>query len=142
MPKKRNRNRPEILARDVEFSSCRMSVGLRAVHQRGVEPYIESQPWLELKGTASEPVRDVKDIVISLYPKDEVVGTSRPAACGAIVGTRPQLHFVLTWPHIDFDRVWAMAVAGHLRHAHIAFTKPHYGSGLVVNSYFSNEAAE
>ena len=89
MPKRKS-DRPEILSRNVEFFSYRMSVGLRAVHQRGVDPYIETQPWLELKGRASEPVRDVKDVVISLYPKDElVVGTSRPAACGAIVGARP-----------------------------------------------------
>jgi hypothetical protein len=143
MPKKRKNSHPEILSRSVEFSSHRMSVGLRAVRQRGVEPYIESKPWLELKGTASEPVRDVKDVVISLYPEEQpAFRTYRPASCGAIVQVRPQLHFVLTWPHVDFDRVWAMAVAGHLRHAYIAFTKPHYGSGLVVNASFSNEVEE
>jgi hypothetical protein len=113
------------------------------VHHEGVEPYIESKPWLELKGTASEPVRDVKDVVVSLYPEHKhVVGTARPAACGAIVGTRRELHFVLTWPHIDFDRLWAMALAGHLTYGYISFTKPHYGSGFIVSASFSNEGEE
>jgi hypothetical protein len=68
---------------------------------RGEEPYIESQPWLELLGTATEPVRDVTNVRISMYPQDELrVGTARPAAVGAIIGARPELSVVLTWPHL------------------------------------------
>jgi len=103
--KRRPGSRPEMLSRDVEISSFRMTVRLHAVHGRGEEPYIESQPWLELLGTATEPVRDVKNVRISMYPQDELrVGTARPAAVGAIVGARPELSVVLTWPHLDFDR--------------------------------------
>ena len=99
MAKKRRSQRPELLSRNLEFSSHRVSVHLHAVHHKGVEPYIESKPWLELKGTANEPVRDVKDVVVSLYPEDKpVVGTARPAACGAIVGTRPKLKFRSSCP--------------------------------------------
>ena len=93
MPRKhRPGGRPEMLSRDVDISSFRMTVRLHAVHGRGEEPYIESQPWLELLGTATEPVRDVTDVRISMYPQDELrVGTARPAAVGAIIGARPEL---------------------------------------------------
>jgi hypothetical protein len=46
---------------------------------------------------------------------------------------------VLTWSHIDFDRLWTMALSGHLKFVHLYFTKPHYNSGLVVSASFSTE---
>ena len=43
MPRKRRpAGRPEMLTRDVEISSFRMTVRLHAVHGRGEEPYVES----------------------------------------------------------------------------------------------------
>lgn len=132
-----------MLSRDVEILSLRATVRLQAVHRRGEDPYVESQPWLELRGAATEPVRDVRDVVISMYPADTPqIGTARPASVGAIIQARPCLGFVLVWPHIDFDRVWALAMAGRLTHGHLYFTKPHYNSGLVVSASFSNEAEE
>lgn len=133
----------EMLSRNVLVSSFRATVRLRTVHHRGEEPYIESQPWLELHGTLTEPVRDVRDARISMYPKDTLeIGTARPAAVGAVIQTRPEFGVVLTWPRVDFDRVWAMAIDGCLTHAHLYLTRPHYGSGLVVSASFSNEAEE
>jgi hypothetical protein len=141
--KRRTSSRPEMLSRDFEISSLRATVRLNAVHRRGEEPYVASQPWLELQGTATEPVREVREVVISMYPVDAPqIGTARPAAVGAIVQARPQLQFVLSWPHTDFDRVWALALAGRLTHGHVYFTKPHYNSGLVVSASFSTELEE
>ena len=144
MPRKRRPGgRPEMLTRDVEVSSFRMTVRLHAVHGRGEEPYIESQPWLELLGTATEPIRDVKNVRISMYPQDELrVGTARPPVVGAIIGAMPELSVVLTWPHLDFDRVWGLVLGGRLKYSHLYFTKPHYGHGLVVSASFSNELEE
>ena len=42
------------------------------MHERGDEPEIKSQPWLDLRGVAQEPVKGVTDVVVSLYPKNEV----------------------------------------------------------------------
>jgi hypothetical protein len=135
--------RPEMLSRNIEISSFSATVRLHAVHPKGEDPYIESEPWLELRGTVTEPVRDVRDVRISMYPQDTLqVGTARPAAVGALIQARPQLSFVLKWSHVDFDRVWALAVGGRLTHAHLYFTKPHYNTGLVVNASFSNEEEE
>jgi hypothetical protein len=41
-----------------------------------------------------------------------------------------------------FDRVWVLALSGHLKFARVYFTKPHYNSGLVVSASFSNELEE
>jgi hypothetical protein len=93
---------------DRDHRSFRTSIRLCAVSRRGEEPYIESQPWLELQGAADEPVRDVREVVISLYPRDTLeIGTARPVSVGAIVQVRPHLSVVVTFRHADFDRVWA-----------------------------------
>jgi hypothetical protein len=70
------------------------------------------------------------------------VGTARPASVGAIVQARPELHAVITWSQVEFDRVWTMALGGHLKCAHLYFTKPHYHSGLIVSASFSSEVDE
>jgi hypothetical protein len=44
------------------------------------------QLQVELAGKTTEPIRDVTDVRISMYPKDKLqVGTARPAAVGAII---------------------------------------------------------
>jgi hypothetical protein len=143
MPKKRKSDKPEMMSRNVEISLFRATVRIGAVHRKGDEPFVESQPWLELHGKATEPVKSVTDVKVSLYPQDDVrVGTARPASCGAIIGAKPQLHAIITWPQVEFDRVWTLATSGHLKWAHLYFTKPHYGSGLVVSASFSTELEE
>ena len=98
-----------MLSRNVEIKSSSLTVRIAAVHRKGDEPEIESQTWLELKGVLTEPVKNVRDVVISLYPKDKMeVGTARPASCGAIIRARPELQFVITWPQHEFDRLWSM----------------------------------
>ena len=70
------------------------------------------------------------------------VGTARPAACGSIIRVKPELHAVISWPQGEFDRLWSLALAGHLKFAHMAFTQPHYNSGLVMSASFRNELEE
>src|SRR6059036_547727 len=57
--KRRKSGRPEMLSRNVVISSFSATVRLGAVHCKGENPYIEGEPWLELRGTATEGVRDV-----------------------------------------------------------------------------------
>lgn len=141
--RRRTGGRPEMLSRDVAITTFRATVRLHAVHRRGEEPEIESQPWLELLGKASEPIPDVTEVRISMYPSEPVhVGTARPASVGAIIQVKPELSVVLTWSHVEFDRAWALALAGQLKFAHLYFTRPHYNSGLVVSASFSNELGE
>ena len=95
--KKRVKNpKPEMLTRTGEISSFSATVRISAVHQRGNEPEIESQPWLELRGKLHEPVKGVTDLKVSLYPREPLtVGTVRPASVGAIIGAKPELHAIL-----------------------------------------------
>lgn len=141
MTKKRPSSRkPEILSRNLKITAFRTSLRLGILQERGDEPEIEAKPWLELTGKASEPVRDVTAWRVSMYPEEPLrLGTARPAPVGALIQARPELAIVLTWPHREFDRLWAMALSGQLKHAHVSFTKPHYNSGLVVAASFSNE---
>ena len=52
---------------------CGGAQGRRALHRQSA--------LLELHGTPNEPVLDVRDVVMSMYPKDKLeVGTARPAS--------------------------------------------------------------
>lgn len=115
--KNRRSSRPEMLSRDVVVSSFRATLRLHAVHHKGDEPSIETKPWLELQGTATEPIKDVQDVTISMYPEDDLrVGTSRPASVGAIINVRPVINVVLAWPPGEYDRLWALALSGQLKY--------------------------
>jgi hypothetical protein len=52
------------------------------------------------------------------------------------------LEVVVTLPHAEFDRLWSFALTGHLTHAWMALTKPHYNRGLVMAVSFTNEPEE
>lgn len=145
MPRKRPAaRRLKLLSRNVEITSFSARVSIRAEHRRGEEPFIETGPWLELRGTLEEPVKkDVQEVLFSVSPEEEVrIGTAQPAAVGAILGLRPQMSVVLTWPHLDFDRVWALALSGRLGFAYLAFTEPYYGKAQVVSAEFATDPEE
>ena len=128
MPRRRRGSRPNApLTRSVEISSFRASVRLSVDEPKDPQPLIEVQPWLELQGTLKEPLKDVRDVVLSVYPKaDANVGTARPASVAAIIQARPKLEVVASCPRADFEHIWTFALTGHLKHAHLVFTKPHY----------------
>jgi hypothetical protein len=137
------RTRLEIWVRTAAISSVHVSLGCHANQLRGSEPERETIGSLQLRGLLEEGVRDVREVEFHLYPADEVrVGTARPAAVGAIIGFRPYLQVVVSFNQQDFDRLWAMALNGYLRHAYLAFTKPRYTKALVTSVSFSTEPEE
>lgn len=144
VPSRRSRRRSdEILSRTVAVSEYRASLSVRAVTSRGMEPEIEGGPWLEVRGVLNEPLREASDVAINVYPTEKVeIGTARPAAVGSVIQVRPHIELVAALTHAEFDRVWAMALAGVLKHAYFACTKPHYNRALVTNLSFSNEPEE
>jgi hypothetical protein len=100
MAKNRRRSgKPEMLWRSIEISSFSARVSLDAVHHKGQEPFIEAQPWLELRGTATEPVRDVRDVKISMFLRD------RPQ-----VGSARQLEQLE--PSFKRNRTWILSCLG------------------------------
>lgn len=144
MPRKRrDTKRAELLARTAQISSCRFTQRIRAVHNRGEEPYVECGPWLELLGKLEEPVKGVTDVRISLYPLEPVVvGPVRPAAIGAVISLKLEMSVVISWSEREFDRLWSMALAGHSKFAYLAFTPPRNGRARIVSASFGSEREE
>src|SRR5437867_3601889 len=96
MAKKRRRRftRLETMQRNATVSSFtpRMRLSIRGANDP--EPEVEGRPWLELRGTLVEPIRDVKNVVFKLWPDPHArVGPARPAAIGYIMGIRPAVEF-------------------------------------------------
>jgi hypothetical protein len=142
-PRRRRSKRPEAMRRNAAISSFtpRMHLGIRGPNDS--EPEVEGRPWLELRGTLVEPIRDVKDVVFKLWPDpDKRLGPARPAAVGYINGIRPAVDVAASCTPADFDYIWSLALSGHLTHAYMSFTKPHYNSASVLSISFSNELEE
>jgi hypothetical protein len=91
----------------------------------------------------TEPIRDTCDVQIVLNPTDRTDAGSEPTPwIGLIHELRTVVRPVLFVPHRDFDRVWTLALSGHLRYAHLFLTKPHYRSAFVVNPSLSTHPEE
>ena len=140
---KRRRQGPDMLWRTIQISSFSARISLETVQPKGQEPYVAGDPWLELQGTATEPVGEVRDVKISMFVRERPqVGFAGPPSIGSLIQAKPHLDFVLSWPSVDFDRVWGLAISGRLSHSRLHFTKPYYGKGLIMNASFSTEAEE
>ena len=144
MPRRRARRKvEELLWRTVEVRSVRPYISVHPMGGRGEEPRIECGSWLQVHGYLDSPVKDVFDVTIHVHPEEELrVGTARPVAVGAIIGIRDDVSAVVSLLPVDFDRLWVLALSGHLKFASLTFTPPKYGSALVVNTSFSSEREE
>lgn len=88
MPRKKRRARrgPETLVRLVSITSVSVGVSLSAGQERGEEPHITSVGRVELTGTMDEPVRDTRDVEITVYAADDpkqAACASRAKSCSA-----------------------------------------------------------
>ena len=144
MRRRRARRQAEdFLWRTIEVRSVAPSVSLHSESRRGEEPRIESSSWLEVHGDLDSPVKVVFDITIDLHPDEELrVGTARPFAVGAVIGISCTVSVVVALLPADFDRLWMLALSGHLKFASLTLTPPKYGSALVLNAGFSSEREE
>jgi hypothetical protein len=140
---RQNRGQVSILGRQVSVQSVAAYISCHAEKPRGLPPRYEGGPWLSVRGTLDEPVRDVREIVIGVRPEDrDGPSTSNRPSVGAIIQTQPKVHAVVGLRTADFDRVWTMATTGQLRYCWLAFTEPYRRSALVVSVQFSNERVE
>ena len=145
MPKKRRgkSRRDETMQRNAVISSLAPRVSFSVKGEKDPEPEIEGRPWLELRGQLTEPIRDVQDVVLKLWADpDKRVGPARPVAVGYITGIRPQVEVIASCAPTEFAYIWSLALSGHLTHAYMYFTKPHYNSASVLSMSFSNELEE
>ena len=137
------RKAEEFLWRTVEVRSVSPRVSLHPESRRGEEPRIESSSWLAVRRDLDSPVKDVFDITIHVHPEEPLrVGTVRPVAVGSIIGISYTVSVVVSLLPVDFDRLWVLALSGHLKFASLTFTPPKYGSARVINTSFSSEREE
>ena len=138
---KPRRARATIMAREVRVSSLALHVSTRADKPRGGVPTVESGSWLEVTGEIDKPVREVGTMAVTVLPMvSEEPGASVPPSIGSIIQVRPTLTAVVSVPVADFDRVWSMAISGHLNYVHVVFTEPDRRSALIVSVAFSNKS--
>jgi hypothetical protein len=142
-PRRRKSKRQETMRPNAVISSFTPTMRLSVRGPNDAEPEIEGRPWLELRGTLVEPIRDVHDVVFKLWSDPEKrVGPARPAAVGYINGIRPAVDVAVSCAPSDFNHIWSLALSGHLTNAYMFFTKPRYNSASVLSLSFSNEAEE
>jgi hypothetical protein len=145
MAKKRRRKskRDETLSCNVVISSIRSRVSLSMRNANGADPEVDSHCGLELRGTMSTPIRDVREVKLNLWVDAGYrIGPNRPAYVGYITQIRPEVAVIASCRPRDFEYVWSLALSGHLTHAYMHFTKPHYNSASVLSMSFSSEPEE
>jgi hypothetical protein len=135
--------RDETLSCNVDISSIRSRVGLSMRDATGANPEADSHCSLELRGTTSIPIRDVREVKFNLWvDADYRIGPNRPAYVGYTTQIRPEVAVIASCRPRDFEYLWSLALSGHLAHAHLHFTKPHYNSASVPSMSFSTEPEE
>ena len=145
MVKKRRRKpkQNETLSCNVTISSIRSRVSLSMRDATGPDPEADSHCGLELRGTMSTPIRDVREVKFNLWvDADYRIGPNRPAYVGYITQIRPEVAVIASCRPRDFEYVWSLALSGLLAHAYMHFTKPHYNSASVLSMSFSTEPEE
>ncbi len=133
----------EPLSRSVQITAVDVCVALHPDDTSPDDRIGGSRAWLELRGTVDEQIAETSDVAIHISAADKADRGSGPPPCvGAIIQVRPTVSVVVAFPHLEFDRLWAMALAGRLTHAHLTFVKPRYGKARVLNLSLSNTAEE
>jgi len=143
--KKRRSHRPETLIRTVAITAVNARVSLSPSSDRDPEPEFENWASIELTGTMDEPVRDIRDVEITVYAaRDEPVrvGTDPTPWIGLIHGFRPVVRPSVFIPHRAFDRLWVLAGAGMAKYARMTLTKPHYQHAYVLYLSLSTHLEE
>lgn len=143
MAKRTKRKRVENLVRTAEISSFRvyLSAGIR--NANSTHPEREGEAGLEFRGTLEEPVKGQSAVRFGVHQaKDDSFGTKRPAVVGYVFSVNPDVHVYVQLQRDLYDKVFAMAMAGRVRHAYVVMTPPRYGSAEVPSISFSNEPIE
>lgn len=129
--------------RTIRVSSVGLHVGWRAEKRRGEAACFTGQTWIEIRGESDEPLREVRDFVVSLHPDDRTEpGPNIPPSVGAILQLQPVVRAVVGLESASFERVWTLASSNQLRYCWLAFTEPVRRSALIVSTTFSSEEEE
>jgi hypothetical protein len=142
--KKMARNkREELLVRQVSITSVHADISARVERPRAAPWEVDVSSWLNIEGTADEPIRDIREVEMSLRVEEtERIEQARVPCVGVIIQFRPKVVVGVGLPRADFDRAWVMAANGTLKYARLVFTKPRYKTAFVESVSFSNYLCE
>jgi hypothetical protein len=134
------RRRPETVVRFIIVTGVNVGIGISTAQEGGAEPALHSTGRIQVTGTMDEPVRDNRDVKITVYSADNPKPGSDPLPwVGLVHGVRPVLQAATFISHRDFDRVWSLALSGLLKHAYLMLSAPRYQSAYVLNVSFSTD---
>jgi len=129
--------------RRIDISAVSARISVHPSGEKGEEPQLESTASLELTGTIDEPIREVRDVLITLYSTERAtVGTDPLPWIGLIHGFRPVIRPTVFITEAVFDRIWVLAGSQMLKHAYLVVTKPHYQSAYVAQLSVSTDPEE
>lgn len=141
--KRRVKAKQASFARHIKVQSVGLSISRRIDKRRGSLPEIAGGPWIEVRGTVGEALRDAHEVQLSVYVDDAEASGIEPAlSIGTIIQFRPRISAVIPFPSAEFDRLWALALSGQLQYAWISLTEVYRNSARVVSVSFSNESEE
>jgi hypothetical protein len=141
--KRRKRQAPEYLYRDVSISEARAWVSMGGQQEKDQEPQFHSIIAVELKGVLDEPIRGVQAIELSLHPRDDATPGKGPFPwIGLIHGIKPVIRGFVFIPHREFDWVWTLAVSGFLKHAQMHLTPPRFNKAHIFHLTLSTHPEE
>ena len=98
---------------------------------------------MHIEGELTEPVVGISQFSIMAYvDSNPVAGQAEVPSIGVFTAIKPVLQGAIDLSPSEFQSLLTMASAGMLRSCYFAFTKPRYGSALIVNADFSSRATD
>lgn len=141
--KKLGRPRLEYLMPIIEVTNVAMHLSHRVDDRRSA--YLScGDAWLQVRGTADEPIEGQSDVEISVHEVDGVKGPAQDMtkSIGTLVQLKPHPHVVLDMPPKMFDRAWTMAAGGQIRYIWLSMTKSKGRYAAIVSVSIQNEPIE
>ncbi len=125
-------------------TKCSASISVRAQRSRGLPAERMSMCAVEIEGNFIEPISGQSLFSILAYGDADVgVGNADVSSVGAITSMKPVVsRQVSNYRGTSSKRFLTLVSTGQLRSCRVAFTKPRWGSALIVSLDFNTKTPE
>jgi hypothetical protein len=137
----KRKGRRDFWMRDVRVTSIQLFGSSRIDKQRGLDPRVDSSAWMVVFGKLEEPIREVVDLNFHVTVADEQHPERFPTV-GSILGIKPVISGIISFPKPTFDCLWTLAVADHVNWLYLSFEEPYRGHAKIINAQISNMRSE
>ena len=136
---KRKKQRSEILYRYGRITGWRADAYVSPEQLREGVAQRESQMYLDLKGTLTEPLSGTERFSVMVFISNEPrLRDGVVASVGSIIRLKPTLQAGLDLSFREFQTLMQLAAAEKLRSCRLAFQVPYRGHALIVRASFSS----